>query len=126
MTQQTGAVQLRVTWGTCTTGNWCKLNTVNLGGEAFGNGGVYLIWHAGSPARVVYVGQAAVFRDRLAAHRADARIQAYAKHGLYVTWATVRVGQRDGVEAHLADRWFPLVGDRRPTAARITVNSPWD
>jgi hypothetical protein len=126
MTQQAGNVQLRVAWGKSTSGTWCKLNTVNLAGQAFDNGGIYLIWHSGTPSRVVYVGQAAVFRDRLVAHRTDARIQAYADLGLNVTWASVKAAQRDGVEGHLADKWSPLVGERRPLAARIVVNSPWD
>jgi hypothetical protein len=126
MTQQAGKVQLRVTWGKCVGGNWCQLNTVNLGGQAFDDGGVYLIWHLGSPSRVVYVGQAAEFRARFAVHRNDPRIQKYAKLGLNVTWAPVRAAQRDGVEAYLADKWSPLVGERRPAAARIVVNSPWD
>jgi hypothetical protein len=75
---------------------------------------------------MVYVGQATVFRERLADHREDPRIQAYASRGLHVSWAVVKPAQRDGVEAYLTDRYSPLVGERRPVAVRITVNSPWD
>ncbi len=47
-------------------------------------------------------------------------------HGLYVTWAVVEPAKRDGVERYLADKYAPLVGERRPAATPIPVNSPWD
>ena len=126
MTQHAGDVQLRVTWGRCARGNWCPLNTVDLKNSAFGSGGVYIIWHGGTKPRVVYVGQAKKFRDRLSDHRDDGRIQRYAPYGLYVTWAVVQATSRDGVENYLARTYEPLVGERRPTAAPIKVNLPWD
>jgi GIY-YIG catalytic domain len=125
MPQQTGKVQLRVTWGKCSNETWCLLNTVNLNHQTFDSGGVYIIWHAGLKPRVVYVGQAKVFRDRLADHRTDRYIQAYAKQQLYVTWAKVNPNQQDGVEVYLASKYSSLVGKRYPTATPITVNSPW-
>jgi hypothetical protein len=124
MTQRSEGVQLQITWGKCTSGNWCQLNTVNLSSRAFDGGGVYIIWHSGANPRTVYVGQG-VIRDRLNDHRDDPRIQAYAKLGLYVTWASVQVAERGGVEAYLAAKYDPLVGERRPAAAPISVNSPW-
>jgi hypothetical protein len=126
MTQQTRKVHIQVTWGKCTGDKWCRLDTVDLSSPVFGDGGVYVIWHGGAKPRVVYVGQAKVIRDRLAAHRNDDRIQAYAKYGLYVTWAIVVSAHRDGVEVYLANAYEPLVGERRPTAEPITVNLPWD
>lgn len=126
MAQATEQIQLRVSWGKCTGDKWCSLNTVNLDHDAFGNGGLYIIWHGGSDPHVVYVGQAKTFRKRLAKHREDDRIQAYKDKGLYVTWALVDTAKRDGVEVGLANRYSPLVGDRHPDATPIRVNSPWD
>lgn len=128
MTQQSSGVQLRVAWSKCTGGHWCQLNTVNLNHDALGVRGVYVIWHGASgqakPA-VVYVGQGTV-RDRLADHRDDLRIQAYANRTLYVTWAAVAADHRDGVEAYLGSNYAPLVGERHPAATPISVNSPWN
>jgi hypothetical protein len=53
-------------------------------------------------------------------------IQKYASRELFVTWATVEAGKRNGVEAYLSKRYAPLVGERRPAATPISVNSPWD
>ena len=75
--------------------------------------------------RVVRVGQGDI-ATRLGEHRNDPEILAYAKLGtLRVTWASVPANQRDGVEAYLADTWNPLVGERFPNVAPITVNSPF-
>lgn len=113
-----------LTWIKCTGGNWCPLNTVTLDGVK--GDGVYVIWHEGNPGRVVYIGQGAPISSRLAAHRNNADIQAYAKKGmLRVTWAEVSAAQRDAVERHLADKWFPLVGDAHPVVQPIAVNSPF-
>ena len=65
----------------CRPNRWCPLSTVDLDHEAFGAGGVYVIWHDGTPARTVRVGQAAVIRERLAVHRDDPEIQAYQRQG---------------------------------------------
>jgi hypothetical protein len=116
---------LQVVWGKCTNGTWCKLNTLDLSSKAIDGKGVYIIWHGGAKRRVVYVGQGDI-KARLSAHRDDRRIQAYAGSVLYVTWAKVDVGNRDGVEAYLAKRYDPLVGERRPEAAPISVNLPKD
>jgi hypothetical protein len=57
MPQQGSKVQLRVSWGKCTGGNWCEFNKVDLSAQTFDGGGVYIIWHGGAEPRVVYVGQ---------------------------------------------------------------------
>lgn len=115
---------LNVKWLTCgDDGHWCSLNKLQL--DTVKSSGVYIIWHGGNPGKVVYVGQGAPVADRLADHQKDARIQAYAGKGLYVTWASVSATQRDGVERYLADEWNPLVGDAHPDVNPIAVNSPW-
>lgn len=114
---------IQVHWTKLTSGNWCKLHTVDL--QNVTTGGVYVIWHSGNPSRVVYVGQGDV-KSRLESHRMNDKICAYASHGeLFVTWASVPAAQRDGVERYLADTWNPQVGDAYPQAAPIAVNSPW-
>lgn len=94
-----------VKWFKCgNDGHWCSLALLNL--EGANESGVYIIWHEGNPGRVVYVGQGAPVGNRLAAHRNDARIQAYAKNGmLRVTWASVSsASQRNAIERYLADK----------------------
>jgi hypothetical protein len=116
---------MKVEWIKCGNGsNWCPLETVNL--DNVDTKGVYIIWHAGNPSRVVRVGQGDI-KDRLSKHRKDSEILAYRSHGtLLVTWAWVSSNQRDGVEHYLAEKWNPLVGDAFPDALPIAVNSPWD
>lgn len=110
-------------WCQCTGNVWCGFKTVNL--SSVTEEGVYMIWHGGNPARVVYVGQGDV-AERIAQHRTRTDILNYEAHGtLYVTWASVPVAQRDGVERFLADHLNPLVGDAHPQAAPISVNLPW-
>lgn len=113
-----------VSWIKCTGNSWCPLQSVDLSNVR--TTGVYIIWHAGNPARVVRVGQGDI-AARLTAHKNDSKITQYAQRGtLYVTWASVpRQADRDGVERYLADTWNPLVGDAFPDVAPIAVNSPW-
>lgn len=115
---------MKVTWGRCERGNWCPLNTVNLDHSVFQDlRGVYIIWYNGSSGRTVRLGQG-IIKDRLAAHREDRNVQAYAKNTLYVTWAAVDATSRDGVEAYLAEQLNPLVGERFPDRTPIAVNLP--
>jgi hypothetical protein len=86
--------------------------------------GVYIIWHGGSNPKTVRVGQGNI-RERLEAHRTDPDVQAYARLGLYVTWASVPEDSRDGVEAYLAQRLGPILGKRFPDTAPISVNLPF-
>jgi hypothetical protein len=119
---------LQVAWIKCgETGNsWWSLSTVDLSNSHFNNlEGVYVIWHGGDKPRYVKVGQG-IIKNRLAAHRTDPEIQTYANLGLYVTWAQVSTDDRDGVEAYLATRLNPLVGDRFPGSVQIAVNLPSD
>lgn len=87
--------------------------------------GVYVIWHGGSTPWTVRVGQGNI-ADRLSAHRGDRLILTHAtKGGLWVTWAALQAQYLDGVERFLADQLQPLVGERHPNVAPISVNLPW-
>lgn len=113
-----------LTWVKSRADTWLSFTDFNLASCAC-DSGVYIIWHAGNPSRVVYVGQGCV-PDRIAAHRRRDDICAYGKLGeLYVTWAAVPPHLLDGVERYLADKWGPLVGDAHPDVAPVAVNSPW-
>lgn len=113
---------LEVSWVKCVSDKWCSLENVNLSGVK--TRGVYIIWHAGNPGRVVRIGQGNI-AERLQCHRTDEEVMAYKEHGLYVTWASVQEDHLDGVEKYLAETWRPLVGAAFPFAAPIAVNSPW-
>lgn len=116
---------MQVVWIKCTGDSWCKLNTVNLDHEHFdGVGGVYVIWRNGHQGAYVRVGQGEI-RNRLAVHRQDKEVQSHGASGtLYVTWARVGAGDRDGVERYLYDRLNPLVGERAPDVDPVEVNLP--
>src|SRR5574341_1138572 len=85
--------------------------------------GVYIIWYGGPNAATVYVGQGEI-KERLNQHRSNQQIQSYDHLGLYVTWASVAQSSRDGVEAYLAGRLSPKVGEAHPNATSIEVNLP--
>lgn len=111
---------LQVQWIKSTNNTWLPFETFNIANVT--GYGVYFIWHAGNPARTVYVGQGDI-KARLTAHRQNADIAQYAAKGtLYVTWATVPAAQRDGVERYLADYYQPLVGEKHPDVRPIQVN----
>jgi hypothetical protein len=117
------ADMLNLSWAKCgDDGHWCNFERLNL--DKITDAGVYIIWHGGNPSCVVRLGQGNI-ADRLLDHRLDEEVMAYKKYGLYVTWASVPSYQRDGVEAYLAEKWDPLVGDRFPDVSPIAVNSPW-
>jgi hypothetical protein len=115
---------ITVHWYKCgKDGHYCGLETLNL--DTVTETGVYIIWHTGNPGRVVRIGQGKV-ADRIAAHRKDAQILAYKKHGeLRVTWAALPSHQIGPVERYLANTWPPLIGDAFPDVAPLAVNSPF-
>ena len=116
---------INLRWIKCQGDVWCQLNMVNLDHPHFDNmDGVYVIWHGGTGADVVYVGQGHV-RDRLKEHRTNREIQAFVNLGLFVTWAAVQQEYRDGVERFLAQDLKPKVGKTFPDCLPITVNLPW-
>ena len=122
--------QMQLNWARCQDNAWCTLDSVDLAHEYFNNRhGVYIIWVGGEePQVVVYVGQGNI-KERLAAHRKNPEIFLYGDvldTDLYVTWATVAQQDCDAVEAYLADKWDPKVGERHPQASHIEVNSPWE
>jgi hypothetical protein len=110
-------------WKTCgDDGHWCSFDTLKL--STVKDQGVYVIWYAGNPSRVVRVGQGEV-AVRLAEHRNDLDITQHRINGpLKVTWADVPVSHRNGVERYLANRYSPLVGDAYPDVPPIVVNLP--
>lgn len=116
---------MNVKWIKCSGEVWCPLGTVNLSHAHFNNmEGVYIIWHGGSSPATVRIGQG-IIKDRLAAHRIDPDVQAYASYGLFVTWTSIPLNQREGVEAYLATKLSPKVGQRFPNVLPVEINLPW-
>lgn len=110
---------MELEWRICENG-WCDLRAVRLG-RSSGKGGVYVIW---SGKGIVYVGQGD-FEERFSKHRRDPQILRYAANKrLYVTWAVVEKGYRNGVERYLADILEPLVERGCPNDDPIDVNLP--
>lgn len=103
-----------------TSSGWYEL--VKIDPQGLTGFGVYIIWHSGSDARAVYIGQGAFF-ERLAAHQKDERILSYgAKGNLLTTWGSVEVQFRDGVERYLIDTYKPLLNERGPDVTPVPVN----
>lgn len=116
---------ITVNWIKCDGGSWCTLLNVNLNHDHFdGMEGVYIVWHGGDNPATVRVGQG-VIRDRIREHRDDDEVLQYSHLTLYVTWASVSAGNRDGVERYLAENLNPKVGHRFPQVRPIRVNFPW-
>lgn len=113
---------LNLQWIQCIGNAWCNLLTLNL--ESIGNvSGVYLIWYGGQQGHWVRVGSGDI-KQRLSDHRNNPQILAYKSHGLLVSWASVPANQQEGVEAYLAEKCNPLVGERFPNRIPIPVNLP--
>jgi hypothetical protein len=104
------------------SGKYIPLNDVPL--DNVKTYGVYVIWHGGQNPKTVRVGQGKI-KDRIFAHREDKLVQAYAHHGLFVTWAAVSPSLVDGIERYLSECLRPLVGERFPDVRPIEVNSPF-
>jgi len=117
---------MHLNWIRCEGDHWCNLLTLNLKHPHFDAlEGVYIIWHGAPDPRVVYIGQG-VIKERLEEHRNDPSFGGFIDRGLFATWASVAVSSRNGVERYLADKWMPILGERRPDANPIEVNSPWE
>ena len=111
----------------CKNGVWCKLNFVDLSHPHFeGRHGIYIIWHGGKEAAVVFIGHGNI-RKEIELCRNDSMIQKFKDRGLFVTWATVQEIDRDGIMGYLIDKWSPKIrdSDNIPKASSIPVNSPW-
>jgi len=114
-----------VEWIKCQGDVWCKLNTVNLSHPHFDSlRGVYIIWHGGSDAATVKVGQGNI-KERLQSHRNNPDIQKFESRTLYVTWAKVDELSMNGVEAFLGNKLSPLIPSIFPRVNEIEVNLPW-
>jgi hypothetical protein len=111
-----------LSWTSNAHNGWCTLDEVRLIGLR--TVGVFLIWYAGSPGRVVCVGQGDI-AARLVEARTNTAVQAFKRRGeLLVTWAQVSRARIDGIERYLAETWSPLVASPRPEVNAIEVNSP--
>ena len=111
-----------VTWMRGEDRKWCVLADLNLASIA--DVGVYIVWYAGDPGRVVCVGQGPIAAE-LARVRADDTVMNFAARGqLLVTWAPVSPARIDGVERFVANAWPPLLERPRSDVPPIEVNSP--
>ncbi|HEY5123040.1 MAG TPA: hypothetical protein VIK14_04825 [Ignavibacteria bacterium] len=112
-------------WQKCQGDVWCNLLKLNLEHEHFDNmEGVYVIWHAGTSPKTVYVGQG-IIKNCLKRHKEEEEILKFQNYNLYVTWANVTSDHRDGVEKYLINQLSPLLGERAPDTDSIEVNLPW-
>lgn len=106
--------------------SWCALLRVDTSSISASQG-VYVIWHGGTEADTILVGQAffETIGEAIERHRTDDRILAYRERGLYVTWAEVKdADDLDGLEKYLSERLEPLLA-RSSAADPVPANLPW-
>jgi len=122
----------QVHWVKNTQNNeWFDFLRLNLDSPYFTNKrGVYVIWYTSpvaSTSKVIRLGQGYLV-DRLKEHRGDPYILSYSQYGqMKVTWAvvdnnTLYESDLNGVEAYLADRYLPLIGQRFPLVSQMSIN----
>ena len=116
---------MKLTWMTCRSGHWSRLNEVDLSLAHFDRlEGVYVIWHGEESGPYVRVGQGSI-RDKLRFHQADPEVQTFKEKTLFVTWTSVPERFRDGVEAFLVRELKPrLRSATRGKIEPIPVNLP--
>jgi hypothetical protein len=112
-----------LTWMRSASRKWHRLDTVPL--ADIDCVGVYLVWYAGTPGRVVCLGQGTI-AAQLKLLRADNDVQQFKSRGhLLVTWAKVSAMRVDGVMRYMADTWPPLLARPLPQHTKpLEVNSP--
>jgi len=111
---------MQVSWNKCVGDIWCDIINLNLDHKHFDNlKGVYIIW---SGENVIRLGSG-IIKNRLKEHRENNNINKYPN--LKVTWAQINANQMEGVEAYLAEKLNPVVGERFPDCPHIVVNFPW-
>ena len=111
-----------VTWMRREDGKWCALE--EFARSTIADVGVYIVWYAGDPGRVVCVGQGPIAAE-LARVRADDEVMRFVARGpLLVTWAPVSAQRLDGIERYVVNAWPPLLDRPRPDVPPIEVNSP--
>lgn len=116
---------MQVDWIRYESGEWCKLETLNLEQEHFNEmSGVYMIWKGEAYRQYVYVGQGFI-KDRLDKHRRDWIAKEIDISTFYVTWASVSDYYKDGIESFLANILLPDFGRRFPEKPPIPVNLPF-
>ena len=123
VTPSTGEEPPQLVWHKCENDRWCRLADLDLLRiSAFG---VYVLWHAGYPGRVVKVGYGDI-AARLEADRHNDTVQHYGRSGpLFVTWAAADPSSVEGVTRHLADTLRPLISAGLSHVAPIPLNSPF-
>jgi hypothetical protein len=111
-------------WQKCDQDRWCRLADLDL--SRVTDFGLYVIWHAGYPSRVVKVGHGDI-AARLEEDRRNGAVLHYGRHGpLFVTWAAADASVVEGAARHLADTLRPLLGGGPSREVDpIALNSPF-
>lgn len=117
---------LWLVWQRAASGYHHPVRTMDTGSaDIKGVGGVYLIWHLGSPPEWVAIGEAEDLGSALDVRRSDPAVVAFEGQGdLYATWVELPPETRGGVVRYLAEVLRPALGGRTGTAQPIQVNIP--
>ena len=118
-----------VNWIRNSDGNWYLLDELPRTLPSMRCDGIYIIWyfdesHAPQAVRVGLKG----VNDHLGMMRNDRKVEKYAVHPLYITWAEVKSSSLDdliGIWSYLYKELEPLVGPRCPPVEATRVVLPW-
>ena len=113
-------IRLKVKWIKYRKQGWCRLNSLNL--ENVSTSGIFIIWKPKSKNNVIRIGQGNIAR-KLQALRNDPQITRFGRE-LLVTWASVQLKYRDGVERYLYEQYSPATSERMNCAGLVYVNLP--
>lgn len=88
--------------------------------------GLYVIWHAGTPGRTLYVGHGDLASE-LWARRLDVRLAEHARgRKMLVSWARCSPEAGAGYVSHLTAQLRPLIEERQTWWAEpVAVNAPF-
>ena len=116
---------MQVRWVKYESGEWCKLETVNLEQSHFDEmSGIYVIWRGIPNRKYLYVGQGEI-KQRLYYHLGQFMQKGIDMSKIYVTWASVHDEYKDGIESYLAYTLLPSMGKHHPRKPPIPVNLPF-
>ena len=113
-------IQLTVKWIKYRKQGWVKLNTLNL--EKVKANGVFIIWKPKSKNNVIRIGQGNI-ANKLQALRNDPKITRFGSD-LLVSWASIQLKYRDGVERYLYEQYSPVTSERMNCTPLVYVNLP--
>ena len=115
-----------IEWYKCRGGVWCELFKLDLTHKYLDtNDCVYVIWSGMTTRNILKVGSGNI-KNEFAKQKKELAIMAFQHHGVYVAWAEVPSGRKNGIEHYLYEKLSPKLPSSAPKGLKTKVNLPWD